>query len=70
MQNLRVNIGITQKTAFDQTENRNWYNLEKGKDLPDAMVKRRLSKKDGDRHHHGYGSARALRSGRYSITGP
>ena len=51
-------------------ENRNWDSLEKGKDLTDAMVKRKLSEKNGDRHHHGYGSASALRSDRYSITGP
>ena len=70
MQNLRANIEITLKPAFDQTVNRNWDSLEKGKDLSDATVKRKLSKKDGDRHHNGYGSACALRSGRYSITGP
>lgn len=50
--------------------NRNWDSLEMGKDLSDAMVKRKLSKKDSDRHHNGNGFARALRSGRDSITRP
>ena len=56
--------------AFDQMGNRNWDSLEMGKDLSDAMVKRKLSKKDSDRHHNGNGFARALRSGRDSITRP
>jgi hypothetical protein len=53
-----------------KSEKRIWESPENGKDLPDAMVKRKLKKTNGDSHHYRYVSAHDLRGDRYRITGP
>jgi hypothetical protein len=53
-----------------KSKKRIWESPENGKDLPDAMVKPKLKKTNGDSHHYRYASAHDLRSDRYRITGP
>jgi len=48
-----------------KSENRIWESPENGKDLPDAMVKGKLKKKDGHGHHCRYVSTHTLRGARY-----
>ena len=53
-----------------KSEKRNCESPGNGKDLSDAMVKGKLSKKDGNCYSDGYRSARTLPGTRGSITEP